>query len=200
MEENLISEQEAIMRVGVEKFRSLYYPQMFTPSAIPGDTTTGISNITLVGHPCSYGYASGRICFSMADCEANAKDDCILFVNSQYHIDPQIFDHVIGIVCINDNTESVQSSLATFCRAKGIACVVGIPDTSIEISDQIKAGVPSMKLVSKSAGRQVSIEMGEKCLLDGNSGEISIGTAGDNKSINYESDRVSNSNFFRIVV
>jgi pyruvate,orthophosphate dikinase len=158
--ENLISKEEAVLRVEAQQLDQLLHP-VLDPAAKKSLTKLA------TGLPASPGAAVGTIVFTADDAVEKAKSAPVVLVRKE-----TVPDDIHGMEVakgILTSRGGMTSHAAVVCRGMGTPCVAGAESISV---DEHK------RLVSVSAGgKTVTLKEGDWLSLDGSTGEVFAGRA-----------------------
>jgi pyruvate,orthophosphate dikinase len=158
--ENLISKEEAVLRVEAQQLDQLLHP-VLDPASKKSLTKLA------TGLPASPGAAVGTIVFTADDAVEKANNAPVVLVRKE-----TVPDDIHGMEVskgILTSRGGMTSHAAVVCRGMGTPCVAGAETISV---DEHK------KLVSVSAGgKTVTLKEGDWLSLDGSTGEVFAGRA-----------------------
>jgi pyruvate, orthophosphate dikinase len=158
--ENLISKEEAVLRVEPQQLDQLLHP-VLDPAAKKSLTKLG------VGLPASPGAAVGTIVFTADDAVVKSKTSPVVLVRKE-----TVPDDIHGMEVakgILTSRGGMTSHAAVVCRGMGTPCVAGAEGIGVdEHSRQVTVTV---------AGKAVTLKEGDWLSLDGSTGEVFAGKA-----------------------
>jgi pyruvate,orthophosphate dikinase len=154
VDEGLIDEKTAVMRVEPEQIEQLLHP-MIDPDVEAKPFAKGL--------PASPGAASGRVVFSVEDAVRRASEgDAVILVRTE--TSPEDIEGMKVARAILTARGGMTSHAAVVARGMGKCCVVGCTDIQIDYDKQ-----------QFSCGGQV-FKVGAEITLEGSSGSIYAGT------------------------
>jgi len=158
--ENLISKEEAVLRVEPQQLDQLLHP-VLDPASKKSLTKLG------VGLPASPGAAVGTIVFTADDAVVKCKTSPVVLVRKE-----TVPDDIHGMEVakgILTSRGGMTSHAAVVCRGMGTPCVAGAEGIGV---DEHKRQV-----TVTSGGKAVTLKEGDWLSLDGSTGEVFAGKA-----------------------
>ncbi len=153
LEEKLISEKEAILRVQPE-----YLDQLLHPTLDPKSERTKLTK----GLPASPGASSGKIVFTSHDAEeAKKKGEKVILVRIE--TSPEDIAGMIAAEGILTTRGGMTSHAAVVARGMGKSCVAGCGEAEVDYQKE------ELRI------RSYVIKKGEEITLDGSTGEVFLG-------------------------
>ncbi|MEO8529956.1 MAG: putative PEP-binding protein [Deltaproteobacteria bacterium] len=155
-EDKIISQDEAVMRIGPGSISELLHPQIDRSAS---------RDVIARGIAASPGAAVGRVVFNAADAQASAArgEPCILVRRETSPEDIRGMNAAAGVLT---EKGGMTSHAAVIARGLGLPCVVGSNDVRIDARE---------KLIRLSDGRKV--QEGDMLTIDGTAGEALLGAA-----------------------
>ena len=128
IDEGLISEEEAILRLDPTNLDELLHPTL--------DSHHSIEDVLVHGLPASPGAAVGKIVFQSQDAEAlKAKGEDVILVRTE--TSPEDIHGMVASVGIVTTKGGMTSHAAVVARGMGKPCVVGCTDLEVNYTQQI---------------------------------------------------------------
>jgi len=158
--ENLISKEEAVLRVEPQQLDQLLHP-VLDPAAKTSLTKLGM------GLPASPGAAVGTIVFTADDAVVKSKTTPVVLVRKE-----TVPDDIHGMEVakgILTSRGGMTSHAAVVCRGMGTPCVAGAE--SIGVDEQKR------QVTVTTGGKTVTLKEGDWLSLDGSTGEVFAGKA-----------------------
>lgn len=153
VEEELISRQEAVLRVHPEQLEQLLHP-IVDPSADP--------TVLAQGLPASPGAASGRVVFT-ADEAVRFSEEGEEIILVRHETNPDDFHGMVAANAIVTTRGGMTSHAAVVARGMGKCCVVGASDMHVDYAK---------RLFTTPNG---TLSRGDWITVNGNSGQILLG-------------------------
>ncbi len=156
LDEKLISEQEALLRVQPE-----YLDQLLHPTLDPNAKKTKLTK----GLPASPGAASGKVVFDSKEAEeAKANGEKVILVRVE--TSPEDIAGMVASQGILTSRGGMTSHAAVVARGMGKACVAGCAEAEVDYRKE------ELRI------RSYVIKKGEEITIDGGTGEVFLGAVG----------------------
>jgi pyruvate,orthophosphate dikinase len=158
--ENLISKEEAVLRVDPQQLDQLLHP-VLDPAA------KKILNLLAKGLPASPGAAVGRVVFTADEAVEQAKKQPVILVRAE-----TVPDDIHGMEVakgILTSRGGMTSHAAVVARGMGTPCVAGAGE--LEVNERRK------ELTVNSKSKKLLLKEGDWLSLDGSTGEVFAGQA-----------------------